>query len=197
MLAELRGEQQRRGIENVIASQGDGMALPYADGGFAAGFSLFGLMFFPDRAKGFAELHRVLAPGGVALVTSWAPLDLSPLMALMFSALRATDPSIPAPTRSLTNLENPEVFVAELRAAGFVDVAVEPVEQLVTLGSAEDFWAAITRSAAPCALMRRSVGDEEWARRSRLAREHLEAAFSRGPQTLGTTAYFGFGRRAG
>ena len=34
---------------------------------------MFGLMFFPDRAKGFAELFRVLRPGATAVVSSWAP----------------------------------------------------------------------------------------------------------------------------
>src|SRR5688572_30595973 len=54
---------------------GDGQALPWEDGQFDAAFSMFGLMFFPDRARGFAELLRVLKPGGVAVVSSWAPFE--------------------------------------------------------------------------------------------------------------------------
>jgi ubiquinone/menaquinone biosynthesis C-methylase UbiE len=86
MLEQLRAEMRRRAVTNIVPVHGDGMALPYGDERFAAAFSVFGLMFFPDRSQGFAELHRVLRPGGVAIVTSWAPIDLSPLMTLSFAA---------------------------------------------------------------------------------------------------------------
>ncbi len=36
---------------------------PYADETFDTAVSLFGLMFFPDRQRGFAEIHRTLKPG--------------------------------------------------------------------------------------------------------------------------------------
>jgi len=45
-------------VTGVTAQVADGQALPFADGEFEAAFSMFGLMFFPDRAKGFAELRR-------------------------------------------------------------------------------------------------------------------------------------------
>src|SRR5437763_1678380 len=76
-----------RTLANVTARLGDGQALPYEAGTFAAGFSMFGLMFFPDRAKGFAELRRVLAPGARAVVASWIPIDEIPLMKAMFAAV--------------------------------------------------------------------------------------------------------------
>ena len=195
MLAELREGLTRNGLRNVRAVQGDGMALPYADHSFDAAFSMFGLMFFPDRARGFRELLRVLKPGGIATVSSWGPLDISPAMDLMFSALRAADPSMPPPQRNLLSLENAELFETELKAAGFVDVTVEPYEHFVKLGSAEEYWHLMTRSAAPCVLMRRRLGEDEWARRSELARAYLEQAFPKARERLSTTAYFGFGRK--
>ena len=62
MIEQLERESARRGLTNVRAVVGDGQSLPYADGAFSAGFSMFGLMFFPDRARGYRELARVLAP---------------------------------------------------------------------------------------------------------------------------------------
>jgi len=55
----------------------DGMALPFADASFDAAFSMFGLMFFPDRIQGFRELYRTLRPGGVAVISSWHGFESS------------------------------------------------------------------------------------------------------------------------
>jgi ubiquinone/menaquinone biosynthesis C-methylase UbiE len=197
MLAKLREGLTQRGIANVRAVQGDGMALPYASESFDAAFSMFGLMFFPDRSKGFRELLRVLEPGGIATVSSWAPLDVSPAMELMFGALRAADPSMPPPKRNLLSLENAELFEKELTEAGFVDVSVEPYEHFMTnVGSADDYWEVMTRSGAPCVLMRKRVGEGEWARRAEIARAYLREAFPEARKRLSTTAYLGFGRKA-
>ena len=65
----------------------------------------------------------------------------------------------------------------------------------MTLESADEMWALMTRSAAPLALMRRALGEEEWASRSERAQAYLRDEFAGGAKTLGTTAYFGFGRK--
>jgi len=52
-------------VESLV---GDGMALPLADGAFDVAFSMFGLMFFPDRPRGFRELRRVLVREGLWVV---------------------------------------------------------------------------------------------------------------------------------
>jgi len=93
MLAVFKQKIEQAGHSNIALHCGDAQALPYPDAQFDAAFSLFGLMFFPDRKKGFAEIYRTLKPGGSIAVTSWAPLDQSPAMQTMFGALRA--PSSP------------------------------------------------------------------------------------------------------
>ncbi len=50
--------------------QADAMQLPFEDGSFDAVVCQFGVMFFPDKAKAFAEARRVLRPGGVFCSTS-------------------------------------------------------------------------------------------------------------------------------
>jgi hypothetical protein len=44
-------------------------------------------------------------------------------------------------------------------------------------------------------MMRRRLGEEEWLRRSELARAYLEKAFPEARERLFTTAYLGFGRK--
>jgi len=55
--------------------QADAMQLPFADGSFDAVVCQFGVMFFPDRAGAFAEVRRVLAPGGVFLFNAWDRIE--------------------------------------------------------------------------------------------------------------------------
>src|SRR3954469_12046581 len=73
MIALLQRRAQDAGLRNVHARVGDAQSLPYDSGSFDAAFSMFGLIFFPDRNQGLTEMKRVLAPGGVALVSSWRP----------------------------------------------------------------------------------------------------------------------------
>ena len=48
--------------------QGDGTTLPFRDGVFERVFSHGSMEHFPDVAGGFRELHRVMAPGGRAVI---------------------------------------------------------------------------------------------------------------------------------
>ncbi|HSC88990.1 MAG TPA: methyltransferase domain-containing protein, partial [Polyangiaceae bacterium] len=198
MLEQLRARAAAEGVDGRIdVVEGDGQALPWADASFEAAISIFGLMFFPDRARGFAELFRVLAPGGVALVASWRPAAESPLLGMMFGALQAADPAMPGPERNPFNLENVDVFERELGAAGFVDLEVVPHTLEVDVPDAEAFWEKMTRSAAPLLLMRNRMGEEEWGRRAQLSRAWLQEQFAAGPRRLATTALFGSGRKPG
>ena len=47
------------------------MQLPFPDGAFDAVVCQFGVMFFPDKAGAFAEVRRVLRPGGVVVFNVW------------------------------------------------------------------------------------------------------------------------------
>ncbi len=182
----------RANVGHVRAVQGDGQALPYADGSFEVGVSMFGLMFFPDRRRGFAELCRVLVPGGRAVVSSWAPVDLSPAMELLFGALRSLDSSRPAPQRDATTLENPVLFEEEMRSGGFSSVTIEEFTSGVPGSTPEEFWNGIVRGAAPLVLLRRRVGEEAWSQMSRGALEYLEKHWD-GSRPLTTTAYLAYG----
>ena len=195
MLRELRKNAARAGIGNVETRVGDGQALPYDDASFDAGFSMFGLMFFPDRARGFSELWRVLKPGGQVVVSSWAPIDESPLMRLLFEAIRCVDPALYVPPANMLSLENPEVFRRELEAAGFREVAVTAHTVNVDVSNSDDFWYGMTRSSAPLCLLRKRIGEEAWQRGAALAQATLRDKLASGPTSLSTTAYLGRGRK--
>jgi len=70
MLDILNSTIRKRGISNIETYCGDAQQLPYDNEQFDCAFSLFGLMFFPDRGKGYADIRRVLKPGGKVVISS-------------------------------------------------------------------------------------------------------------------------------
>jgi ubiquinone/menaquinone biosynthesis C-methylase UbiE len=64
-----RARERLTGATNVSIRVADGQALGLPDNSFDAVLCSLGLMFFPDPARGLAELHRVLRPGGYAAVS--------------------------------------------------------------------------------------------------------------------------------
>jgi SAM-dependent methyltransferase len=61
--------------------EGVAEALPFAVASFDAVLCQFGLMFFDDRARGIAEMRRVLRPGGRLVAAVWAAIDAIPVFA--------------------------------------------------------------------------------------------------------------------
>ena len=87
MLAEAR--VQLGNDPRVTWQEADAMALPFADGSFDSVVCQFGVMFFPDKAKGIRELHRVLAPGGRLAFSTWDSMDANPFAAVISRVVRS------------------------------------------------------------------------------------------------------------
>jgi SAM-dependent methyltransferase len=75
--------------------QADAMNLPFADGAFDAVACQFGVMFFPDKVKAFAEARRVLAPGGVFLFNAWDRIEENEFADVVTTALASVFPADP------------------------------------------------------------------------------------------------------
>ncbi|MEL6414967.1 MAG: class I SAM-dependent methyltransferase [Pseudomonadota bacterium] len=125
---------------NVQTLVGDGQALALPEEQYNAAFSMFGLIFFPDRARGFSEMYRILKPGGAACVSSWAPIHLSPLLSTMFGVMKHLNPELEDPAYDVDSLENPELLKLEMQQAGFQDVCVHPVQGWSRFTSAQKLW---------------------------------------------------------
>lgn len=174
----------------VEARVGDGMALPYPDDTFDAAFSMFGLMFFPDRARGFRELHRVLRPGGRAVVSAWVPISRVPHMQAFFAALRDEVPGLPM-NDAHAPLSEPADFEAEMSAAGFTDIRVEEVVHPVDIPSTQALFDGMVRSAAPVAVMAQRMGEAKWKALAPALLAGLQQRLGSGPQRLAMPALLG------
>jgi SAM-dependent methyltransferase len=75
--------------------QADAMELPFEDAAFDAVVCQFGVMFFPDKAKAFAEVRRVLRPGGVFFFNVWDRIADNEFADVVTSALASVFPADP------------------------------------------------------------------------------------------------------
>lgn len=101
--------------------QADAMALPFADGEFDAVVCQFGAMFFPDKAKAFAEARRVLRPGGVFVFNVWDCLRENEFADTVSTALAALFPADPPRfmARIPHGYHDRSAIERDLAAAGF------------------------------------------------------------------------------
>jgi SAM-dependent methyltransferase len=194
MIERLRARAAGQGIPNVRMLVGDGQALELPDRAFDAVFSMFGIIFFPDRARGFGEMARVLAPGGRAVVSSWPPVERIPLLASIFASVRAHVPELPFGD-GRAPLGEPDDIRREMSAAGFVDVEVHEFTVAHDFPRLADAWRFLARSTVPLALLRRKLGDDAWQPVAARIQSGLVSQFGSGPVHLEALAYLGFGRR--
>lgn len=184
-----------RGIDNIEIHCGDAQELPFDNESFDAAFSMFGLMFFPDRSRGYAEIMRTLKPGGKIIISSWAPVSQSPAMQTMFGAVKAIKPEMPEPQTDVESLENPEFFRKELENAGFKDVSIHAVTMAFPVNSIDEFWRDMVRGSAPLVMLQKSMSQEEWREKERVALEYLDKTLTTLPASLTSDAWLGCGRK--
>ncbi len=194
MISLLHQRIATESLAGITALAGDGMALPFADASFDAGFSMFGLMFFPDRAKGFAELLRVLKPGARAVVSSWVPMTRVPLMIATFGFLGEQFPDLMPPKPLPPVLSDVESCRTEMTTAGFIDV--QAIEHTATIAapSMTDLVASFMRSNAVVAGLAHRAGDRWQGTEDKLLARLVEQ-FGPGEQTMFMTALITSGTR--
>ena len=101
--------------------QADAMQLPFADGEFDAVVCQFGAMFFPDRAKAYAETLRVLRPGGLFLFNVWDRIEDNEFADVVTAALAKVFPRDPPRFMARTphGYHDRRVIESDLAAGGF------------------------------------------------------------------------------
>lgn len=72
--------------------QADASQLPFPDGAFDAVACQFGVMFFPEKARAFAEARRVLRPNGVFMFNVWDRIEENEFADTLTTALAAVFP---------------------------------------------------------------------------------------------------------
>lgn len=181
------------GLTHIDAQAADGQALPFPEDTFDAAFSMFGLMFFPDRNRGFRELRRVLKPSRRAVVSSWAPINEAPLLAALFDSLNTLLPGLAFGGNAPPPLSDAGNFKDEMSAAGFSDVHVHTVKHRIEVPSVQKFWESQEKASAPIVLLRSRLSEEEWQSIAAQVVERVEKKCGAGPHSVTWPARLGVG----
>jgi len=109
--------------------QADAMQLPFADGEFDAVVCQFGVMFFPDKAKAFAETRRVLKAGGVFLFNAWDRIEENEFADAVTTALESLFPDDPPRFMARTphGYHNVATIERDLASGGFTSPQIDTV----------------------------------------------------------------------
>jgi len=113
----------------VRFQRADAQSLPFGDADFDALLCQFGVMFVPDKPAMYAEMHRVLEPGGRLLFNVWERLEANQVPMIIAESVAAAFPDDPPnfSTRIPHGYHDAAVIEPALRAAGFTDVNFETV----------------------------------------------------------------------
>ena len=105
--------------------QADAMALPFEDASFDAVVCQFGAMFFPDKAKAYAETRRVLRPGGRFHFNVWDRIADNEFTDVVTDALATIFPADPPRFMARTphGYHDVAAIARDLRAGGFDNAA--------------------------------------------------------------------------
>ena len=146
MVEKARKNATSLGYENVQFDHGDIEALPFADASVDVVISNCVLNLVPDKARAFAEMRRVLRPGGHFCVSDVVSHGALP------AAIRA---SAELYAGCVAGALDQVDYLALLRAAGFEQVEVvteRPIELpagLLPAGAEAPLWSVTVRGLVP------------------------------------------------
>jgi len=128
------------GDKRIDWKQADALALPFEDQSFDAVACEFGVMFFPDKVKGYKEARRVLKPGGRLLFNVWDKISENDFAHTIAQELAEMFPDDPPRFMQRTphGYHDGKKIRAELAEAGFSDVTIDAVDARSKAASPRD-----------------------------------------------------------
>ncbi len=172
----------------------DSMALPFDGDAFDVVASALVFHFIPDRAKAFAEMHRVLSPGGLVGGYTWkrdASQDFAPYMPMLRGAESVGGEALRSPVVPEGSREG---LTASLTAAGFVDVEAIEIEVTQSFRDFDEYWEIQTLAFSPPGKTVAKLSDDQRARLRDHMRKTLPTAAD-GSISYAATAMAGRGRK--
>jgi ubiquinone/menaquinone biosynthesis C-methylase UbiE len=123
----------------------DAHHLPFDNSAFDHVVCQFGVMFFQDKPKAFAEVCRVLQPGGKFIFNSWDAIEHNSRSALIKRVLEDFFDNVPdSLTKAVHSFADKNQIRALLKEAGFKDSTIITVQKLSAYHSVDDIIGAVT-----------------------------------------------------
>jgi ubiquinone/menaquinone biosynthesis C-methylase UbiE len=133
--AAARSQQDR-----VTWRQADALALPFEGQTFDVVACQFGVMFFPDKVKGFSEARRVMRPRGYFMFNVWDRISDNEFADVITEALTSLFPRDPPLFMARIPHSYHDVWKIreDLTAAGFANMSVETIDHVSSAASPKD-----------------------------------------------------------
>jgi len=134
-----RAAREKLGARFSVADAAD---YPFPPSHFDALISRFGVMFFPEPGKAFANMRKAVKPGGRVAFVCWQPLKVQEWMLIPLRAALKHVPRLPEPD---PDEPGPFAFADEgkvtriLEGAGFSEVAFQPAEVTLDIAAGQGF----------------------------------------------------------
>ena len=166
MVQHIQSRIDKELMHNIKTRVMDGQALELDDACYDISVSIVGLIFFPDIDKGFAELKRVLKPGGRCAVVCWDHPENFDMMRLLKQSIAIAVPDFEMPTQTpvWARMVGEQALEEKFEQAGFSKVEVVTIDGLLTLDSVEDFWSVFIASSPPMISLFAALGKENTER---------------------------------
>jgi SAM-dependent methyltransferase len=131
---------RQAGENRITWRQADALALPFEDQRFDAVACQFGVMFFPDKVKGYEEARRVLKPGGRFFFNAWDQISENEFADVVTETLAKRFPQNPPRFMARTphGYHDVEKIREELTAAGFASISIETRDDISSAPSPRD-----------------------------------------------------------
>jgi SAM-dependent methyltransferase len=128
------------GLARITWRQADALALPFADGSFDAVLCQFGVMFFPDKVRGYREARRVLKPHGRFFFSVWDRVENNEFCWIVGETMARLFPNNPPEllARVPYGYFDTDLIRDELTQAGFGKVTIQTVDRESVGPSARD-----------------------------------------------------------
>lgn len=130
------------GTSRAVAwRQADAQALPFDDASFDVVACQFGAMFFPDKPRAFAEMRRVLRPGGALVANVWDGIENNEFADVATQVLARMFPDDPPRflARTPHGYHDVAAIARDLASGGFTAAArIDTIQACSVAGSALD-----------------------------------------------------------
>lgn len=152
----------------------DALDLPFEDAAFDVVVAGFLVPHLADHARALTEFCRILAPGGVVALSTWALPERVPMLGLVVDAVAEAGALMPAelpPGPSFFRFSEKGALASLLQAAGLADVDVTTHGLTHHVPSADALWdGVLSGSVRTSALI---------TNQNREVRQAIRAAFDR------------------
>jgi ubiquinone/menaquinone biosynthesis C-methylase UbiE len=135
-------------------------------------FSRFGTMFFENPVAAMRNMRRALKPGGRFTMIVWRRIEDNPWLGAAKAIALEHLPLPGADARTCGpgpfSMADEEVVAAQMRAAGYADVAFERVDAPVRMGDSIEDAIGFQLALGPAGEVYREAGDEAAAKHDAL-----------------------------